>query len=82
MGTGRRVGAVGCRRCAGRAASELSYTEIEPWLVSLLNESRTYRYIVAVAPGGQVMDFMAVPMSEAEKLYMPPPASPGADDLG
>ncbi|MEX1141637.1 MAG: hypothetical protein WD993_03165 [Thermoleophilaceae bacterium] len=59
--------------CAGRAPSELNYTEIEPWLVSLLNEPRTTRYIVAVAPGGQVLDCMVLPMSEIEKLYGPSP---------
>lgn len=54
---------------AGRGVTELSYTEIEPWLVSLVNETLTKRYIVAIGPDGQVLDHMAFPISEAERLY-------------
>jgi flagellar basal body-associated protein FliL len=31
-----------------QASETLTYVGVEPWLVSLLNETRTYRYIVAV----------------------------------
>jgi hypothetical protein len=54
---------------AGRSVTELSYTEIEPWLVSLVNETLTMRYVVAIGPDGEVLDHMALPISDAERLY-------------
>jgi hypothetical protein len=59
---------------AGRAPSELSYVGAEPWLVSLVNESRTVRYVVAISPAGEVIDTMTVPMTQQEAMYgiLPP----------
>ena len=59
---------------AGRVVTELSYVEIEPWLVSLLDEKRTTRYIVGVSPDGTVLGSMALPVDTAEQIYgvLPP----------
>jgi hypothetical protein len=51
---------------AGRELTELSYVGVEPWLVSLVNEKRTHRFIVAVAPNGEVLGSMRFPLSEYE----------------
>lgn len=46
------------RALAGLDPTELSYLGVEPWLVSVVNEQRTSRYVVAVSPSGEVMDSM------------------------
>jgi hypothetical protein len=56
----------------GRSAIELSYVGVEPWLVSLVNPDRTWRYIVAVNPDGTVAGFLRLEMSEGERLYWRP----------
>ena len=58
---------------AGGTASEISYVGFEPWLVSLLNEHRTVRYLVAISPAGQVLGMMQIPMSELESMFVFPP---------
>lgn len=58
---------------AGRETPEMNYVGIEPWLVSLVNESRTTRFVVAVDPQGEVLDSMRLPMSEQEAIYGLPP---------
>lgn len=59
---------------AGRTVSEISYVDFEPWLIFLVNESRTARYIVAVSPMGEVLNWMKLPMEELERMYavLPP----------
>jgi hypothetical protein len=60
---------------AGQTPTELSYVGVEPWLVSLINETRTHRYIVAVSPSGDAMASMRFPLGEWEaKLFgvLPP----------
>jgi hypothetical protein len=62
---------------AGQMPTELSYVGIEPWLVSLVNETRTYRFIVAVSPSGEAIASMRFPLDEWEaKLFgvLPPRA--------
>jgi hypothetical protein len=54
---------------AGRGPTELSYVGVEPWLVSLVNETRTERHIVAVSPRGNVLGAMRFRMSESESMY-------------
>jgi hypothetical protein len=51
---------------AGQTPTELSYVGVEPWLVSLINETRTYRFIVAVSPSGDAMASMRFPLDEWE----------------
>jgi hypothetical protein len=57
----------------GEDPSELSYVGSEPWLVSLINESRTTRYLVAVSPDGNIEGMIPLPLSEFERLFPPLP---------
>ena len=59
---------------AGRPVTEVSYVAFEPWLVSIVNERRTRRYIIAVSPEGEVLGSMSFPMSELELPFgvLPP----------
>jgi hypothetical protein len=56
----------------GRAPPEISYHGIEPWVVLLRNQEKAVRYIVVVAPDGNVMGALQVEMLEWERLYLPP----------
>ncbi len=58
----------------GRPPPETSYTGLEPWIVSLVNGSRRTRYIVIVAPDGEVGGFIAVSAGEFEPMFglLPP----------
>jgi hypothetical protein len=56
----------------GRPAIELSYVGVEPWLVSLVNRDRTWRYVVAVNPDGTIAALLPLEMSEGERLYWRP----------
>jgi hypothetical protein len=40
---------------SGECLTEVNYVGADPWIVLLLNEDRTQRYIVAVAPDGSVL---------------------------
>lgn len=59
---------------AGRPITETSYVDYEPWLVSLVDETRTVRYVIAVSPSGEVLDRMRCPIGEYEAMYsvLPP----------
>ena len=60
---------------AGRPVTETSYTGIEPWIVSLVNESRKTRYLLTVSPEGNIEGCAATPMEAFEAMYSPlPPA--------
>ncbi len=56
---------------AGRPVSETSYTGFEIWIVSLVNESLTTRYLLAVTPDGEVEGCVPVPMGEFEAMFSP-----------
>lgn len=58
---------------AGRPVSETSYTGFEVWIVSLVNESQTTRYLLAISPEGDVEGCIPVPMGEFEAMFSPPP---------
>lgn len=58
---------------AGAEPSEQNFVDIEPWLVSLINAERTTRYVVCVAPSGEIQGVMSLPMGDAERLYHPIP---------
>lgn len=58
---------------AGAEPSEQNFVGIEPWLVSLINADRTTRYVVCVAPSGEIQGVMSLPMGDAEGLYHPIP---------
>jgi hypothetical protein len=60
-------------RVAGRALTEINYVGADPWMVLVLNEPRTRRYVVAVSPDGSVLGAMGFPLGEAERAYLPPP---------
>lgn len=57
-------------RFGGRGVSELNYVGAEAWLVALLNEDRSRRYIVAVSPEGEAQGALALPVSEIERVYL------------
>jgi hypothetical protein len=46
---------------------------IEPWLVLLVNGTRTKRFIVAVQPDGTIEGRMDLKMNEFEELYWQAP---------
>jgi hypothetical protein len=54
---------------AGREPTELSYVGLEPWIVSVVDEKRTYRHIVSVSPTGEVLSAMRFPMGEFEQMF-------------
>ena len=56
---------------AGRPVSETSYTAFEIWIVSLVNESRTTRYLLALSPEGDIDGCVPVPMGEFEAMFSP-----------
>lgn len=56
---------------AGRPLSETSYTGFEAWIVSLVNESRTMRYLLVVSPEGDIEGCVGVPMGEFEATFSP-----------
>lgn len=60
---------------AGRSVTETSYTGFEPWIVSLVNEARRTRYLLAVDPEGEIQGCLATPMGKFEPMFSPvPPA--------
>jgi hypothetical protein len=56
----------------GRSLTEISYVGADPWIVLLLNESRTRRYLVAVSPDGWILGAMGLPVDEIQRAYFPP----------
>ena len=62
----------------GGASPELNYVGADPWIVSLVNADRTKRYIVGVAPDGQVEGVIVLPISDTQRAYLPLP--PREDD--
>jgi hypothetical protein len=56
---------------AHRSLTEVNYVGAEPWIVFLLNERRTRRYIVAVSPDGSLLGAIGIPVSELERAYLP-----------
>jgi hypothetical protein len=58
---------------AGHDVSELSYTGIEPWIVLLRRDETLRRYLVVVAPGGEIDGALETPMREYEPGYLLPP---------
>jgi hypothetical protein len=69
----------------GERATEASYVGVEPWIVSLLNETRSKRYLVAVSCQGDIEGLITLPVGRIESIYssMPSPehdsSQPGAD---
>lgn len=61
----------------GREVTELGYVGAEPWLVSLVNASRSDRYIVAVQPDGEITGVLHLPIGEIEAVHL---ALPPRDD--
>jgi hypothetical protein len=60
---------------AGRPVTETSYTGFEPWIVSLVNESRQTRYLLTVDPEGGIQGCLTTPVGEFEAMFSPlPPA--------
>lgn len=57
---------------AGREATEGNPVGAEPWLVSLVDLSRTVRHLVVVTPDGRVQGQLQFPIGEIERVYMPP----------
>jgi hypothetical protein len=58
---------------AGHEVSELSYTGIEPWIVLLRRDETLRRYVVVVAPDGEIDGALQTPMREGEPGYLLPP---------
>lgn len=58
---------------AGHDVSELSYTGIEPWIVLLRRDKALRRYVVVVAPDGEIDGAIETPMREWEPGYLQPP---------
>jgi len=56
----------------GRPLTEINYVGADPWIVLLLNERRTRRYVIAVSSEGSILGAMGLPISDAERLYLPP----------
>ena len=63
---------------AGHDVSELSYTGIEPWVVLLRRDQTLRRYVVVVAPDGEIDGLIETPMREWEPGYLLPPERDGA----
>ena len=57
---------------AGKPVTETSYTGIEPWIISLVNESWKTRYLLTVGPEGDVQGCLATPMGKLEAVFSPP----------
>jgi hypothetical protein len=68
---GDRAGGGLVALAVSKAAPETSYTGIEPWIVSLVNESRTTRYLLTVDPQGDAQGCLATPMGKFEAMYSP-----------
>jgi hypothetical protein len=57
----------------GGASPELNYVGADPWIVSLVIADRTKRYIVGVAPDGQIEGVIVLPISDTQRAYLPLP---------
>ena len=53
----------------GEVPPETNHLAVEPWVALLVNESRTVRYVVVVAPDGSIRGTLATPMGEFEALW-------------
>jgi hypothetical protein len=58
-------------RLGGGSPTEINYVGADPWLVLLLNETRTRRYVVGVAAEGSILGAIGFPISELERAYLP-----------
>jgi hypothetical protein len=58
----------------GRPPTEPSYTGLEPWIVSLVNGSRRIRYVLVVAPDGDIRGCITSPAGEFDYMFglLPP----------
>jgi hypothetical protein len=58
----------------GRPPSETSYTGLEPWIVSLVNGSRTTRYVLVVSPEGDIQGCIHAKAGKLDPMYglLPP----------
>jgi hypothetical protein len=58
----------------GRRPTETSYTGLEPWVVSLVNEPRRMRYILVVSAEGEIEGCIAVEAGPFEAMFglLPP----------
>jgi hypothetical protein len=58
----------------GRPPSETSYTGLEPWIVSLVNGSRTTRYVLVVSPEGDIQGCIQAKAGKLDPMYglLPP----------
>jgi hypothetical protein len=65
---------------SGGEPSELNYVGADPWIVALVNADRTQRYVVGVAPDGQVLGVITFPIDEMQRAYLRLP--PRDDDFG
>lgn len=53
----------------GDIPHESNHFAVEPWIVLLVNESRTTRYVVIVASDGDIRGTVATPMGEFEGMF-------------
>jgi hypothetical protein len=58
----------------GERATESSYVGLEPWIVSLLNEPRSKRYLVAVSSQGGIDGLITLPVGRFESMYSSMPS--------
>jgi len=58
----------------GRPPTELTYTGLEPWIVSLVNGSRKTRYVLVVSPEGDIVGCVIAPAGEFDYMFglLPP----------
>lgn len=58
----------------GRPPSEMSYTGLEPWIVSLVNGSRKSRYVLVVSPEGEIQGCIVAKAGKFDPMYglLPP----------
>jgi hypothetical protein len=58
---------------AGHDVTELSYTGFEPWVVLLRHPAAGgVRYVLVVAPDGEIFGVVEAPLTEGERLYLRP----------
>lgn len=60
---------------SGNRPTEISYTGIEPWIVLLVNDSLTKRYMLTVSPHGEVLGYLCTAMDKWETMFYRPGAS-------
>jgi hypothetical protein len=56
---------------SGGRLTEVNYVGADPWIVLLLNEDRTRRYVVAVAADGSILGSFGWGVTPIERAYLP-----------